>query len=229
MHVNRRTFLTVAGASALGASMLGAAPASAAPRAAQGTVTPAESLRRLERGNTRAANGRTVQRNYSPMAATPAQGQEPFAAVLSCSDSRVVPDTVFDMAPGNLFVVRNAGNSIEDVGLGSLEFAVGVLGVSLIVVLGHTRCGAVVATKDSIATGETPPPALDSVVNGIRPALLPLPAGHSLDDAIAANAQYQARQVQDLSPTIAEQTAAGTVGIVSGLYGLASGRVTWLP
>lgn len=229
MQLSRRTLLTVAGASALGATLVGAGSATAAPRAAQGTVTPAQALERLTRGNTRAANGRTVQRNYSPLASTPAQGQEPFAAVVSCADSRVVPDTVFDMAPGNLFVVRNAGNSIEEVGLGSLEFAVAALGVSLIVVLGHTRCGAVVATEASIETGEIPPPALDSVVNGIRPALLPLPADHSLDDAIAANATYQARQIQNLSPTIAEQTAAGTVGIVSGLYGLASGRVTWLP
>lgn len=229
MHLSRRTLLTVAGASALGATVMTAGGAVAAPRAAQGNVSPAEALRRLERGNTRAANGRTVERNYSPVAATPAQGQEPFAAVVSCSDSRVVPDTVFDMAPGNLFVVRNAGNSIEEVGLGSLEYAVAVLGVSLIVVMGHTRCGAVIATEDSIATGETPPPAIDSVVNAIRPALLPLPAGHSTDDAIAANATYQARQVQALSPTIAKETAAGTVGIVSGLYGLASGRVTWLP
>lgn len=229
MHVDRRTFLSVVGSAAAGATLVGAAPALATPRAAQGTVTPAEALRRLERGNNRAANGRTVERNYSPVAATPAQGQEPFAAVVSCADSRVVPDTVFDMAPGNLFVVRNAGNSIEEVGLGSLEYGVSVLGVSLIVVLGHTRCGAVTATEEAIATGVMPAPAIDSVVQAIEPALLPLPAGHSLDDAIAANATYQAQQVQALSPTIAAATAAGTVGIVSGLYGLASGRVTWLP
>ncbi len=229
MPVTRRTFLAVAGASAAGAVALGAG--SAAAMAAEGPsarVSPAEALERLKRGNTRAANGRTVQRNYSPLAQTPAKGQEPFAAVVSCADSRVVPDTVFDMVPGNLFVVRNAGNSIEEVGLGSLEYGVAVLGVSLIVVLGHTRCGAVIATEDTIKTGEMPPPSIDSVVQAIEPALLTLPAGHSIDDAIAANATYQARQVQALSPLIAKETAAGTVGIVSGLYGLASGRVTWL-
>lgn len=227
MAVSRRSFL----AGAVGVSALalgGASPAWGMDRAGT-AVSPGEALERLKRGNVRAANGRTVQRNYSPVAATPARGQQPFAAVVSCSDSRVVPDTVFDMAPGNLFVVRNAGNSIEEVGLGSLEFAVGVLGVSLILVLGHTRCGAVIATEESIATGVTPPPAIDSVVEAIRPALLPLPAGHSTDDAIAANAAYQAAQIQALSPSIAQGTAAGTVGIVSGLYGLASRRVTWLP
>lgn len=230
MTVSRRTFISLVGASTAGAFLLGAgAPAMAAGTAAGARVSPAEALDRLKRGNTRAASGRTVQRNYSPLAQTPARGQEPFAAVVSCSDSRVVPDNVFDLAPGNLFVVRNAGNSIEEVGLGSLEYGVAVLGVSLIVVLGHTRCGAVIATEETIKTGEMPPPSIDSVVQAIEPALLPLPASHSIDDAIAANATYQARQVQNLSSLIAKETAAGTVGIVSGLYGLASGRVTWLP
>lgn len=230
MTLSRRTLLTVAGASAAGAIAWGAgATAATAAEASGARVSPAEALDRLKRGNTRAANGRTVQRNYSSLGATPDEGQAPFAAVVSCADSRVVPDTVFDMAPGNLFVVRNAGNSIEEVGLGSLEYGVAALGVSLILVLGHTRCGAVTATEDAIATGVMPAPAIDSVVEAIEPALLPLPAGHSLNDAIAANASYQARQVQNLSPLIAKETAAGTVGIVSGMYDLASGRVIWLP
>jgi hypothetical protein len=97
---------------------------------------------------------------------------------------------MFDMAPGNLFVVRNAGNSIESVGLGSLEFAAAVLGVSLIAVIGHTECGAVIATEDSVKTGELPPPSIDSVVEAIAPAVEALPAGATTNDAIAANARY---------------------------------------
>jgi carbonic anhydrase len=136
---------------------------------------------------------------------------------------------MFDMAPGNLFVVRNAGNSIESVGLGSLEFAAAALGVSLIAVIGHTECGAVIATEDSVKTGDLPPPSIDSVVEAIAPAVRALPPGASTNDAIAANARYPAQQRENSSSTLAEMTAAGTRGIVSGLYGVGSGRITWLP
>lgn len=226
MTVNRRSFL-VGGASAAALAAVSVAGLSTAQAAS--TVSPATALRRLERGNTRSANGRTVQRNYSPLGSTPGKGQEPFAAIVTCADSRTVPDAMFDMAPGNLFVVRNAGNSIESVGLGSLEFAASALGVSLIAVIGHTECGAVIATEGSVKTGELPPPSIDSVVEAIAPAIESLPAGATTNDAIAANAKYQAQQIQNLSPTIAEMTAAGTLGIVSGVYGVGSGRVTWLP
>jgi carbonic anhydrase len=226
MNVNRRSFLVGgASAAALAAVSIGGASTSFGST----SVSPAVALRRLERGNIRSANGRTVQRNYSPLGNTPGKGQEPFAAIVTCSDSRTVPDSMFDMAPGNLFVVRNAGNSIESVGLGSLEFAAAVLGVSLIAVIGHTECGAVIATEDSVKTGELPPPSIDSVVEAIAPAVRTLPPGASTNDAIAANARYQAQQIQNSSSTIAEMTAAGTLGIVSGVYGVGSGRIAWLP
>lgn len=226
MKMNRRSFLfgTLASAALVGAS---AAPAMGL--STEMRVTPAQALRRLERGNARTVNGNPIRKNYSPLAGTPAQGQSPFAAVVACADSRTDPDTIFDMASGNLFVVRNAGNSIDPVGLGSLEFAASALGVSLIVVLGHTACGAVVATESTIETGDEPAPFISNVVDAIKPAIENLPAGHSLNDAIATNANYQAQQIQNLSPTIAEMTAAGTLGIVTGIYGLASQRVTWLP
>jgi carbonic anhydrase len=182
----------------------------------------------LERGNTRSVNRNFKAKNYSPLASTPAKGQQPFAAILTCGDSRTDPDFIFDMAPGNLFVVRNAGNVVESVGLGSLEFAASALGVSVIVVLGHTECGAVIATEGSVKTGDMPGPHLDSFVERIAPAVEALPAGHSTNDAIAANATYQARQIQARSSTIADMTASGDLAIVSGVYGLASGRVTWL-
>lgn len=136
---------------------------------------------------------------------------------------------MFDLAPGNLFVVRNAGNSIESVGLGSLEFAAAVLGVSLIAVIGHTECGAVIATEDSVRTGELPPPSIDSVVQAIAPALRGLPSGATINDAIASNARYQAQQIENSSSTLADMTTAGTLGIVSGVFGVGSGRISWLP
>jgi len=225
MNLSRRNFMVAAASAAAlaGVSVGGAASANAAA-----SVTPAEALRRLERGNTRSVNGNFKSKNYSPLASTPDKGQKPFAAILTCGDSRTDPDFIFDMAPGNLFVVRNAGNVLESVGLGSLEFAAAVLGVSVIAVIGHTECGAVIATEGSVKTGEMPGPHLDSFVDLISPAVEALPAGHSTNDAIAANASYQARQIQSQSSTIANLTATGDVAIVSGVYGLASGRVTWL-
>ena len=225
MSLSRRNFMiaAVSTVALAGTSVAGATSANAAA-----SVTAPQALRRLERGNTRSANGNFKAKNYSPLASTPAKGQRPFAAILTCADSRTDPDFMFDMAPGNLFVVRNAGNVVESVALGSLEFAAAVLGVSVIAVIGHTECGAVMATEGSLKTGEMPGPHLDSFVDLISPAVEELPAGHSTNNAIAANASYQARQIQSRSSTIANLTATGDVGIVSGVYGLASGRVTWL-
>lgn len=124
--------------------------------------------------------------------------------------------------------MRNAGNVCEDVGLGSLEFAAAALGVSLIVVLGHTHCGAVVASEGSIKSGELPPSHLDNFVELIIPGIKNLPAGHTTNDSIATNAIYQARRVENRSSIISGITSTGKLGIVSGIYGLASGRVTWL-
>jgi carbonic anhydrase len=225
MEISRRSFMILGASAATLAAipLAGATTAGAAER-----VSPAEALRRLKLGNTRSASGNLVAKNYSPLGSTPAKGQKPFAAILSCGDSRVVPDNIFDTAPGNLFVVRNAGNVCEDVGLGSLEFAAAALGVSLIVVLGHTHCGAVVASERSIKTGELPPTHLDAFVERIIPAIEDLPSGHSTNDSIATNASYQARKVESRSSTISGMTSTGKLGVVSGIYGLGSGRVTWL-
>lgn len=225
MTVSRRRFILGSASAAALASIPIATGSSAS---AADSVSPATALRRLERGNTRSVNGNVKAKNYSPLASTPAQGQRPFAAILTCGDSRTDPDFIFDTAPGNLFVVRNAGNVVEDVGLGSLEFAASALGVSVIVVMGHTQCGAVIATEGTVKTGEMPGPHLDSFVDLISPAVEALPSGFSTNDAIAANATYQARQIKSRSSTIANMTASGDLAIVSGIYGLASGRVTWL-
>ena len=120
MEMSRRNFMILGASAATLAAVpfVGATTAGAAE-----LVSPAEALRRLKAGNTRSANGNLVAKNYSPLGSTPAKGQKPFAAILSCGDSRVVPDNIFDTAPGNLFVVRNAGNVCEDVGLGSLDLS----------------------------------------------------------------------------------------------------------
>ena len=226
MSLSRRKFMVAAASTA---ALAGIPVAGATSANAAASVTPAEALRRLERGNTRSVNGNFKSKNYSSLASTPAKGQKPFAAILTCGDSRTDPDFIFDMAPGNLFVVRNAGNVLESVGLGSLEFAAAVLGVSVIAVIGHTECGAVIATEGSVKTGEMPGPHLDSFVDLISPAVgSAYPPGIRRMTRLPRTRPYQARQIQSQSSTIANLTATGDVGIVSGVYGLASGRVTWL-
>lgn len=230
MELNRRSFMVGAAsvsALALGAVAAGVAPAAAAPRPDGQVVTPDMALRRLRLGNARWAADRSQRKTYAPPGQSPEAGQWPFAAVISCADSRVVPEDLFDVAGKNLFILRNAGNVVDDVTLGSLEYAVEHTGVSLIVALGHAHCGAVTATESSLATGTLPGGYVDSVVRLIAPGIEDLPPGHTIDDAIMANAQHSAQRVQNLSSPIAERTAAGTVGIVQAVYGLSDRTVTF--
>lgn len=230
MELTRRSFMAgAAGASALalGAATVGAAPADAAPRPDGVIVTPAIALRRLREGNARWASGRSARKTYAPPGQSPEAGQWPFAALVSCADSRVVPEDLFDVAGKNLFILRNAGNVVDDVTLGSLEYAVEHTGIALIVVLGHGHCGAVTATESSLATGTMPGGYVNSIVNLIAPGIEALPPGHTIDEAIAANARHSAERIQNLSSVIAERTAAGTVGIVTAVYGLRKRTATF--
>ncbi len=230
MGLSRRAFIAgAAGVSvaALGGATVGSGVASAAPRPDGKVVTPAMALERLREGNARWAAGSSKRRTYAPPGQTPEAGQWPFAAIVSCADSRLVPEDLFDVAGKNLFILRNAGNVVDDVTLGSLEYAAVHTGISLIVVLGHERCGAVSATEGSLASGTMPGGYVDSIVRLITPAVQGLPAGHTLDDAIAANARHSAQRIQDLSSTIAAKTEAATLGIVQAVYGLNSRQVTF--
>jgi len=228
MELSRRSF--VAGAAGVSALALGTLPltgAEAAPRPDGVVVTPQMALNRLRLGNARWVARRPKRKTYAPPGQSPEAGQWPFAAIVSCSDSRVVPEDLFDVAGKNLFILRNAGNVVDDVTLGSLEYAVEHTGVALIVALGHARCGAVEATEASVASGTLPGGYVDSVVRLITPAVEALPPDHTLNEAIAANALQSAQRVQDLSTLIAERTAKGTVGIVQAVYGLSTRRVTF--
>lgn len=230
MTVSRRSFIAAGfGATAMGLVPWGASGLMASPRPDGKVVTPLEAIRRLERGNSRHVHGKPARKTYAPPGQSPEAGQWPFAAIVTCSDSRVVPEDAFDVAAKNLFVIRNAGNVTDDVTLGSLEYAVEHTGVSLIVVMGHTFCGAVTAANETLKTGVEPEPHVDSIVELILPAILDLPATHTLNQAVTANAQFQASQVQNFSPIIAEKTHEGTVGIVQAIYNIGTGRVTFLP
>lgn len=230
MDLSRRSFIAGAAgvsAAALGAAALGSGSAAAAPRPDGVVVTPAMALDRLRQGNARWVAREPKRRTFAPPGQAPGAGQWPFAAIVSCADSRVVPEDVFDVAGKNLFILRNAGNVVDDVTLGSLEYAALYTGISLIVVLGHSKCGAVSATEGSLASGTMPGRYIDAIVRLIAPAVQDLPPGHTLDEAVTANAGYSARRVQNLSSPIAAKTKAGTVGIVQAVYGLDNREVTF--
>jgi carbonic anhydrase len=150
-----------------------------------------------------------------------AQGQRPFAAVLSCADSRVDPGWLFDCAAGELYQVRSAGNTAFDQAIASLDYAVGVLGVSLVLVLGHSRCGAVqAAMSDAPLT-----PLLEDLVQPIRAQLR---RGDDLTRAIERNARHVADQLTARSALLQDAVAAGRLTIRSAYCDIGSGVVTLL-
>lgn len=150
-----------------------------------------------------------------------AQGQKPYAAILSCADSRVDPGWVFAIGSGELFQVRNAGNTAFDDGIASLEYAVAVLGTPLVLVMGHSGCGAVKAAMGS----EPLTPLLEGLVKPIRASLR---SGDALTQAIQGNVRYAADQLTSRSPALKDATVEGKLVIRSAYFDIGSGRVTLL-
>ena len=152
-----------------------------------------------------------------------AKGQKPFAVIVGCSDSRVPPEIIFDQGLGDLFVIRVAGNIVDDVALGSIEYAVDHLGTKLIVVLGHSKCGAVTATVQGGAVHGH----VESIVQAIKPAIetaKELP-GDLTDNTIKANARLVAGQIQSSQPILAEMVRLDKIAVVSAYYDIESGEV----
>lgn len=156
-----------------------------------------------------------------------AKGQHPFAAIVSCADSRVPPEIVFDQGVGDLFVIRLAGNIVDDAALGSLEYAVEHLGVSYIMVLGHERCGAV----DATLKGGEAPGHIGSLLKAIQPAVDEARKGQGdlLDNAVRANVANAVRQVKSAAPILHESVERGSLSVVGARYDLDDGVVSILP
>ena len=194
-------------------------------------VSPEAALQRLIDGNARYIDNAAINTDHSVTRAARAQGQQPFAAIVTCSDSRVAPELIFDQGPGELFVIRAAGNFISEEGLATLEYGVAVLGIKTIMVLGHSACGAVEATIASINDRELPPGHLPSLVNAIRPAVYEV-MDSAPDDLLAAstaqNAMRNAELAKTEGPILSEAYAAGKLSAVAGVYEIATGRVTIL-
>jgi carbonic anhydrase len=155
------------------------------------------------------------------------KSQHPFAAIVSCSDSRVPPEIVFDEGLGDLFVVRVAGNVMNDVNLGSIEYAVDHLAVRLIVVLGHQRCGAVKAAKETIAANGKAPAHIQSLVNAIRPAV-EATMNSDLEATVKANVKDVVQALRTSTPILKPQIDSGAVRVIGGYYSLDTGSVTFL-
>ncbi len=193
-------------------------------------LPPAEStpLQRLMRGNQRFVQGKLVFADASPARrAELVKGQQPLAAIVACSDSRVPPTLVFDQGLGRLFVVRLAGDVVDKAAAGSVEYAVEHLHVHLVLVLGHDDCGAVKAALHPAADQHSP--ELSAVIDGVQPAIVTARgmAGNVLDNAIDANTRLQAQRLREL-PVLSKLIQAGKLQILAARYELDTGRVVLL-
>ena len=220
--MSRRGFLSSALAGAT--TVVAGSAAWSAPAYAQSTKTPDEAIKALQEGNARFMSGKlsSLDEDLAILKEKTADKQEPFAAVLSCADSRVPVEFVFDQSIGKLFVVRVAGNVATPEIIASLEYGVAVLGTKVIIVMGHANCGAVKATIE----GKAVPGQISALYASIRPAIDS--AGPDLDAAIDANAKYQANLLSKASPVIAEAIKEGTLKVAPARYDLATGRVSLL-
>jgi carbonic anhydrase len=218
--------LVVAGVGATGHS------AGAEPTGKPSAAAPDEILRKLLEGNKRFMKGETTARRRNPEDfAKLAEGQTPIAVIVGCADSRVPPEILFDQGVGDLFVVRVAGNVISGAGAtvkGSIEYAVAELNVSLVMVLGHTQCGAVKAALKHISDEDPLPGAIADLVNTIKPAVVKAKGqvGDRLENAIKANVGIGVERLTSLEPILAGPVKKGHVKVVGGVYDLRSGGVT---
>jgi carbonic anhydrase len=221
----------------------------------QPMIPPAEAFSRLKEGNSRFIAGNMqhphdstddrayMAKNSYENAGTVSLGltseqaakrraeltnsQHPFAIILSCSDSRVPPELVFDEGLGDLFIVRVAGNVLNNEGLGSIEYGVDILGARLIVVLGHQSCGAVDAAMKTVAAKGKAPGHIQSLVTAIKPVIDSTPKG-DLDTMIKANVKHVVDALRASTPILKTRVDSGDIQVMGGYYTLDTGAVTFL-
>jgi carbonic anhydrase len=205
--------------------------AAAASPATPGTVTGEEALHRLTAGNARYLANQTHARDFAAGRAARVATHRPIASILSCSDARVGPEFIFDQGPGDLFVVRVAGNILQPEGLASLEYAAQFLGSPLIFVLGHSNCGAIDAAIKVVRDNASLPGHLPQLIDQLKPAVTAAQQAHPTDllsAAIAENVRRTMQAVIAAQPMLAGMVADGKVKVAGGVYDIATGRVTQL-
>jgi len=228
--LSRRHLMLGAGA-ALAAGAFSMRSAFAADEPPQNAISPEAALERLMAGNARYAANTAQRQDFSAGRAARASAQHPIAAILSCADSRVAPELAFDQGPGDLFVVRLAGNFVSDDGLASLEYAVKFLGVPLLMVLGHTNCGAVAAAVKVVMERAELPGHLPELINSIKPAVITAHDRHPSDlvaASIEENVKLNVKRMKDDAPILSKALAAKKIAAVGGIYDLATGKVALL-
>ncbi len=201
----------------------------------QAAMTPETALEMLKEGNARFVENRPLARNYAQQIALTASGQYPHSVILACIDSRGPVEVIFDQGIGDVFVPRVAGNFVNTDILGSMEFATAVAGARLVVVLGHTECGAVKGACDRVVMGN-----LTSTLANIAPALYTVSINQEIEGERSSknkafvhavtveNVRETVKNITDRSAVIAELVESGKVRVVGALHDVSTGRVTFL-
>jgi carbonic anhydrase len=198
---------------------------------AQAAITPAKALAMLKQGNKRYVSGKMKKRDLLAQVKQTSKGQFPFAAIVCCLDSRTPPEIVFDQGIGDIFVARVAGNFVNDDILGSLEFATKLAGAKLIVIMGHTECGAVKGACDEAQLG-----LLTATLANINPAVNAVQGDYSprtsknkkfVQAVIEKNVQLTMQKLRDRSVVLREMIDKGEIGLVGAMYDLSNGKVTF--
>lgn len=229
MHFSRRRLLAFGTAAAAGILASGS-HAVATPNSPPTPATGSDVWRRLVEGNARFAAGTTLHPHQDPeWRESLVDGQEPFACVLGCADSRVPPEVLFDQGLGDLFTVRAVGEVLDDAVVGSIEYAAEHLDVTTLVVLGHARCGAVQAAIDLVRGDSEFDGSVDTVARAIEATVRATPPDPDEDAFVAACVRNQAAQVAVELPrrsaTLGTAVTEGRLEIITAVYDLASGLV----
>jgi carbonic anhydrase len=226
VQLPRRKFLALLGA-AFSIPALARAAEKGPPPKPQNVLSPDSALDRLMKGNHRYVEGSMRRHDFHTERPALALGQNPFAGILSCADSRIGPEYAFDTGRGDVFVCRVAGNFANDDTIASFEYAVSVLSTPLIFVLGHQACGAVDATIKQLTKGVTFPGHIPSLTNALTPAVQAAQnqPGDLLTNAIKENVRQTVQKLQNAGPILSEAVTQKKLIVTGGVYELDTGKI----
>jgi carbonic anhydrase len=232
---DRRRFLRFAGlgagalllAGVLPGKFIQAAEKPSSPPKPQNTISPDMALKRLMEGNERYVSGTSKTHDFKAEREALVSGQNPFVAVLSCSDSRIAPEYAFDTARGDLFAIRVAGNFVTNEGLASIEYGVAVLGAPLILVLGHESCGAIEAGVKAVKDHTVFPGHIPKLTDALKASIEKVlkEPGSLIENATAQNVKDSVNRLKNATPLLTDALSKGTLKIVGGVYRLGTGKV----
>ena len=224
---SRRSFLLAASTMGLVLTRAAGAKETKTPPKLGNVLSPDAALKRLQEGNARYVEGLARRHDFKHEREALVGGQNPYAAILSCADSRIAPEYAFDSGRGDLFVCRVAGNFADEDMIASMEYAVAVLAVPLILVLGHEGCGAVDATIKSLKDDKELPGHMPSLVEAIAPAVKAVSkqGGDTLGNAIRQNVIDNVAKLKSTTPLLSAAVEQGKLKVVGGIYRLGDGKV----